>query len=324
MLNSNPRRSAFPILLPLLSALTLCAQTGDQAPAKPRPAWAFLVPDKQQPPPEKDAAPRHVQGSAKTYTFAEIEDRSNTPDWFPEEHSAPPAVILHGSGPVSKACGSCHLMSGHGHPKSADLAGMPAAYLLRQLTAFKNGDRSDPNPMLGIAKDISDEDARLASDWFGALKPGPWVRVVEADTVSKSYVRLQSPMLLPLPGGGMEPLGNRIIELPEDALRASNRDPHSGFVAYVPFGSIARGESLVSTGGGKTAVCKSCHGEAMLGSAAPRLAGQHPAYTFRQLFNFQNGTRGGPSKTMNKLVVRLTEDDMIAIAAYLGSLAPQQ
>jgi cytochrome c553 len=31
------------------------------------------------------------------------------------------------------ACGSCHLMSGQGHPESADIAGMPAEYLIRQM-----------------------------------------------------------------------------------------------------------------------------------------------------------------------------------------------
>lgn len=202
---------------------------------------------------------------------------------------------------------------------------MPADYLLHQLLDFKSGVRSDPNPMLGITKDLSEDDARKAAEWFQTLKPGPWIRVVETDTVPKSYVRVQSPMLLPLPGGGTEPLGNRIIQLPEDATRASNRDPHSGFVAYVPFGSVAKGERLVSTGAGTTAPCKSCHGDGMQGSAAaPRLAGQHPIYIFRQLYNFQSGSRAGASsKSMSKLVARLTEDDMLSISAYLGSLPPQ-
>jgi hypothetical protein len=38
------------------------------------------------------------------------------------------------------------------------------------------------------------------------------------------------------PGNEMEPIGNRIITLPQDQSRATLRDPHSGFVAYVPRG----------------------------------------------------------------------------------------
>ena len=39
---------------------------------------------------------------------------------------------------------------------------------------------------------------------------------------------------------GMEPIGNRIIMLPEDQTKARLRDPRSGFVAYVPPGSLSR------------------------------------------------------------------------------------
>ncbi len=39
---------------------------------------------------------------------------------------------------------------------------------------------------------------------------------------------------------GTEPLGQRIIEMPEDLARTELRDAASGFVAYVPPGSIKR------------------------------------------------------------------------------------
>jgi hypothetical protein len=68
--------------------------------------------------------------------------------------------------------------------------------------------------------------------------------------------------------GKKEPIGNRIIELPEDAEKAELRDGHSSFVAYVPKGSIAKGEELATTGGdhvengkivkGKTVACGIC------------------------------------------------------------------
>jgi len=39
--------------------------------------------------------------------------------------------------------------------------------------------------------------------------------VIEADTVPKTFIN-KTRMRLPIPGGGAEPIGNRIIELPED------------------------------------------------------------------------------------------------------------
>ena len=42
-------------------------------------------------------------------------------------------------------------------------------------------------------------------------------------------------------GGGMEPIGNRIITCPVDQVRARARDPHTGFIAYLPPGSLAKG-----------------------------------------------------------------------------------
>ena len=126
---------------------------------------------------------------------------------------------------------------------------------------------------------------------------------------------------LPLPGGGTEPLGNRIIELPQDVARATSRDPHSGFVAYVPVGSVAKGAALVKTGGAnKTIACGICHGDSLEGLGdVPRLAGLHPAYIARQLYAFQTGTNHSVSSAlMKKVVAHLNEDDLIAISAYIA------
>ena len=117
----------------------------------------------------------------------------------------------------------------------------------------------------------------------------------------------------------MEPLGNRIIELPQDVARATSRDPKSGFVAYVPPGSLFKGEALVKNGaGGKTIQCAICHGDKLEGLGdVPRIAGLHPAYVARQLYAFQTGTNHSVSSAlMKKVVVNLTADDILAIAAY--------
>jgi cytochrome c553 len=55
----------------------------------------------------------------------------------------------------------------------------------------------------------------------------------------------------------------------------------------------------------------------------PRIAGVHPIYVVRQLFNFQVGANSSSAGALMKQVVKnLTEDDMLAIAAYTASLEP--
>jgi len=301
------------LALVLATAFTLSAQT--------RPDWAFLTPDKQQPPASEEAGPIHIPGSSKEYTAAQIDDLSNPPVWFPDETTSAPPSVLHGKG-AALACGACHLMSGHGHQESADLAGLSAEYIVRTMQDFKSGARIDPARMNAIAKGMSDDDMRQAAEYFAALKPGGWIKVVETDTVPKSYVSVKGRQRLPLPGGGMEPLGNRIIELPQDLARATSRDPHSGFVAYVPVGSVAKGSALVKTGGaGKSIACGICHGDSLEGLGdVPRIAGLHPAYVARQLYAFQTGTNHSVSSAlMKKVVANLTADDILAISAYAAT-----
>ena len=114
--------------------------------------------------------------------------------------------------------------------------------------------------MIQIAKGISDEDTKAAAEYFASMKYPVWYKVVEGDTVPKSYLG-NGAMRFPVENGGTEPLGNRIIELPQNDFSAESRDPRTGFVAHVPAGSIKKGEELVTTGGGgKTVPCAICHG----------------------------------------------------------------
>jgi cytochrome c553 len=286
------------------------------------PSWAFPVPDKTPPTGFEDAPQKHVPGSSQTYDRPRI-DPFSPPDWFPDEHSPMPPIVRQGSGKAVQACAYCHLASGSGHPQSANVAGLPVGYFLQQLADFKSGDRKD-GLMNPYARALSDDDARQAAEWFASLTPRPWVKVVETDTVPQTFVFITRERY-PVPGGGTEPLGNRIIEVPEDPARSLSYDSHSGFIAYVPVGSIARGEALVSTGGsGKTTACATCHGESLTGVAeVPRIAGLFPTYIFRQLYTFKNGDRTGTSAELMKgVVAHLTEDDMVDISAYVGSLKP--
>jgi cytochrome c553 len=297
------------------------------AAAAEKPDWAFPVTEKVQPPPRFDAnrvrpAP---PGSTLSITRAKADDMYDIPNWYPAMYPAMPKIVQYGNKDMQvRACGSCHLPTGTGHDESAYMAGLPATYFIRQMADWKRGDRKFGGTMVTMAKVITDAEIKDAADYFAQLKPRPWIRVVETDTVPKTYIGPGNKRLLH-PDGGSEPIGTRIIEVPEDEEVVVYRDPSSGFVAYVPNGSIARGRELATTGGaGKTVPCAICHGATLQGlGEVPAIAGRHPNYIVRQLWNMQNGDRVGTSSALMKQVVdKLGNDDMLALAAYAGSLAP--
>jgi cytochrome c553 len=296
-----------------------------QAPAGKNLSWAFPATIEKNEPPVPDADPWHRPGSSKTYTQMQIDDLANPPDWYPDEHGAVPDIVKSGAGDKGFACGSCHLMSGVGHPESSNIAGLNAAYIEDQMADFKSGDRKDnAMRMNSIAEAISAADVKAAADYFSALKPVSNVKVVEADMVPVSYLG-PGRMRFAVNGGGMEPIGNRIIEVPTDVAAARTRDPHTQFTAYVPTGSVAKGKALAETGGdGKTLSCSICHGMGLTGvDNIPRLAGMHPIGLARQLYNFQTGaSHGSAAQVMVQVVMNLNDEDILDLAAYAASLQP--
>jgi cytochrome c553 len=132
-------------------------------------------------------------------------------------------------------------------------------------------------------------------------------------------------MFLPLEGNDKEPLGQRIIETPVQPDDTEVlRNPRSGFIAYAPFGSVKKGEALVTTGAGKTIQCGVCHGPDLKGlGPVPGIAGRSPSYLVRQLYDMQQNTRKGEwTDLMKPVVSRLSEEDMLNIAAYTSSRTP--
>ena len=312
--------------LTILVGLLVCALSPSLAAAADKPEWAFPVTEKVQPPGKDDPNRiRTAQGSPLKLTRAQIDDMYNVPDWFPEMYPAMPRIVQHGNKETQvRACGSCHLPTGTGHDESAYMAGLPAAYFIRQMNDWRSGDRKYGGTMIAMGKIITDAEIREAAEYFARLQPRPWIRVVETDTVPRTYIAQGNKRLLH-PEGGTEPIGQRIIEVPEDEEIVINRDPRSGFVAYVPKGAVAKGEVLAKTGGNdRTISCGICHGPGLKGlGEVPGIAGRHPNYIVRQLWNIQSGDRGGNSAALMRATVeKLSVDDMLNIAAYAASLTP--
>lgn len=282
------------------------------------PEWTFNIPPKEQPWAVKVEGKVRAKGSAREYEAKQIAGNATPPDWFPEEHGPAPKIVTGGEG-VRFACGSCHLMSGQSHAEAADIAGMPASYLIRQMQYYKDGSRKEDARMGPIAKVTSEEDVRAAAEYFSKQKPRTFVKVIETATPPKTFIATAGRHRQLHPDGGTEPIGQRIIQIPEDPLGTEIRDPHAGFLAYVPPGSIAKGEALVKGGS-----CATCHGEGLKGKGeVPRLAGLQPLTIARQLYLIKHGSSNGAGVApMKPLVAKMTDADIISISSYLGSLPP--
>ena len=294
--------------------------------------WAYVLNEPasgnaEAPDPEEVVT---VPDSSVSMPRSAININNGPPDWHPNSHPAMPALVATGGGDGVVACGYCHLPNGQGKPENASLAGQPYDYIVQQMTDWRNGLRKSGEPRMGppafmerIGLAATDEQAHIAAEYFSSINFKPWVRVVETDVVPET--RFSGWIHKVVEGGGMEPLGTRIVETPEDLHRTELRDDASSFIAYVPTGSIARGEHLVTTGGnGKTETCAVCHGSQLKGlGPVPALAGRSPSYIARQLYDLQTGVRNGAwADLMNSTVENLTVEDIVNIAAYTASLDP--
>jgi cytochrome c553 len=310
-------------------------------------AYGFVTPPPKTPvnnPANPPAPPDNVTkltipGSTLSFTRAQLANRYGPADWFPQEHPQMPEIIAHGrqsASPTIFACSLCHQTHGKGRPENAGVAGLPYEYIVQQLTEFRNGNRKTSDPrkantgtMAGFAKAMTDEEIKQAAKWFSSVPFTPWVKVIESAKVPKA--RPQGGLFLKLEGAeaGEEPIGDRILEVPEDAHQTEYlRNTHSGYIAYVSPGSLKKGEALVRNGvtadGGKVTACTVCHGADLRGiGQAPPLAGRSPSYIARQLYDMQHGNRSGTwTILMAPVVGGLNAEDLRTSAAYLASLQP--
>jgi len=335
-------------LLVTVSALAFGVAAGiaaaQAADVPPIWAWGFTTPPPSTPPAAAaPAAPAQldntkqytVPGSKSTFTRAQIANRYGPADWYPEDHPPMPDVVAHGkesAQPTVYACGLCHYPNGKGRPENANITGLSYDYIVQQLNDFRNGARKTSDPrktntglMASFTKSLTDDEIKTVAKYFSSIAYTPWIRVVESETAPKA--KANGGMWITLEGAeaGTEPLGSRIIETPVNAEHTELlRDSRSGFIAYVPPGSLKKGEALVRTGDGKVTACTACHGADLRGlGPVPALAGRSPSYLARQLYDIQHGNRAGAwSPLMVPVVTKLDSDDLLNAAAYLASRQP--
>jgi len=318
-----------------VAGITVLAASSLPRAASNMPDWAYAIP---APPPAggaqpapPDTSPKQLPGSTLTFTRQQISDGFGPADWFPGDHPAMPDIVAHGKRPDVRACGLCHYPNGKGRQENAGVSGLPISYFIQTMNDFRDGLRKSAEPrktntnlMIAYAKAMTADEVKAAAEYFAAMPWTPWVKVVETSTVPKMVSR--GGIWIPVEGGEKEPIGTRIIETPMNPERTEIlRDPRSGFIAYAPAGSIKAGEALARTGGsGRTEACAACHGADLKGMGpVPGIAGRSPSYLVRQMYDMQAGARHGEwAELMKPVVAKLTEADLVNLAAYVSSLMP--
>jgi cytochrome c553 len=329
------------VLMLALAGVAVAQQSSKPAPAQSEPKlipWAYALPPAlppgEKPPPLPFSQPEGeltLPGAPATMKRPQLFDMYDAADWWPGDHPPMPPIVKNGRKPQISACGVCHYPNGSGKPDNASVSGLPEAYFVQQMLDYRSGARKSSNPkksnaaqMGQFARAMTDEEIREAAKYFGAIPYTPRIKVIEAAKVPRHQHAGQ--LFVRVANEPTEPLGNQILEGPEDAERFENyRDPRVGFVAYVPVGSVRKGRTLATTGGnGRSVACGMCHGEDLRGMGpVPAIAGRSASYIARQLNDFRTGARAGAwSRLMKAATEKLTDEDILVLSAYAASLAP--
>ena len=196
------------------TALAFGAATAVQA-ADPPPPWAygFTTPVPPGTPPAEpnpqqvlDNVTLHtLPGSKFSFTRSQIANRYGPADWFPEDHPAMPEIVAKGkvfAQPQVYACSLCHYPNGKGRPENANITGLTYEYFMQQMMDFRSGARKTSDPrkantglMTRFAQMMTDDEIKVAAQYFTAIPATPWITVVEGATVPKT--KPQNGMLSP-------------------------------------------------------------------------------------------------------------------------------
>jgi cytochrome c553 len=302
------------------------------APKMPQPVagfeWAYPVGPQglKSPDPATVFTATGADPSIK-YSFRQITDSFGPPDWYPKEHPAMPGIAAHGQKPHVPACILCHLPNGNGHPESASVSGLTAKYIVEQMHAFRDGDRQNIRApaMAEMAYVISEKDLRTAAEYFAKIPKSQqkWIRVVETANAPANHVGAGGARFLDKGTATIAVAPDMIYEVAEND-EVELRNDHVGFVDYVPMGSLAKGRTVAMGNRGQMRTCGSCHGDDYRGHEdAPRLAGRSAYYLIRQLADMRAGYRKGAALgKMKDIVPKLSDADILNVAAFMASKAP--
>ena len=181
--------------------------------------------------------------------------------------------------------------------------------------------RLPPRLMIGLSKAIAGAEVETAAAYFSALQPRKRIKVVESDVAPKSYI---AGLLWAVEGSEREPLGQRILEIPDDLQVFESRelalDLYRLCAGRQPGEGRGAGDQRRPRKDGRMRPVPRAGPQGTWAIAEHR---RSPSYMFRQLYDFRHGARTGEwSPLMAQVVSNLDQEDMLAIVAYLASLDP--
>ena len=294
------------------------------------PRWAYIENNRNYKPPVDDGNLVRVPDSTAGYTWTQLRDPIHRADLAP---GRPCAIAGYRSQWPQARCVRVRVLSSRGRPRWSGKRRpcRPSEKLHHPANGRLQERRPQHRRPWPLATEPDDRSFQADHRCRGASGGGLFLRPEAAQAHHGGRKRHRAEKLhrgvlwAAAEGSEREPLGERIVEIPDELQRFESRDPRSTFTAYVPVGSLAKGEALVTKGGpGRTVACAPCHGPDLKGlGPLPSIAGRSPSYMFRQLYDFKHGARAGEwSPLMAQVVSNLDQEDMLAIVAYLASLHP--
>jgi cytochrome c553 len=191
----------------------------------------------------------------------------------------------------SEACVSCHGDNGNSivstFPK---LAEQHSSYLIKQLQAFKSGDRKNPM-MSAIASGLSEEDMVDIATYYADQK------------ISSNEF----------------PILNQTQDEDEDEDKNSNSKVDIQTI-------IAQGADLYRNGDltREVSACIACHGplgEGNKPAAFPALKSQHADYLIQTLTDFKSGARtSNPDNMMHMIAKKMTDEEIKALSYRISMM----
>jgi hypothetical protein len=326
-------------LLLTATAVAVCTWVGAAATAQAAdepPPWAygFTTPPPPNAPratpnpaqPQDNVVEHSIEGSQRKFTRAKIANRFGPADWFPGDHPTMPLVVERGAKRANiYACNLCHYRTA-GRPENADVTGLTTYF--PDLKGFKNGARKTSDPRkgnTGLMGILRSDDGRGDRGRRPASPRSPPSRGSRSSGRQRAEDQAAGGMYLVVEGAeGQGADRQPHHQTPTARTTPSSRNPRSSFTAYVPPGSLQKGEpwSKAPSSGRRSRL----HDLPRLRPARPRpaaAAGRSPSYLTRQLYDMQHGNRNGAwTVLMAPVIAGMNADDVLNASAYLASLQP--
>lgn len=190
----------------------------------------------------------------------------------------------------SASCAGCHGEDGNSMmPTFPKLAQQHAAYLIKQLHAFKEGSRNDP-VMAPMALALTDADMADLGAYFSS-------RTITANPEPT----------LPPDDNADEPVDENKAKETMQAFLAKGSD-------------LYRNGNLTS----EVSACIACHGPSSEGNkpaAFPALRSQHPDYLIKSLTDFKSGARSNnPDNIMNMIAKKMSDEEIKAVSYHISTM----